>query len=219
MGYVGRILIVFGNVRHVSTQNSVVILRFVEHVDQIDVEVVGKVHVGIRLHAKILHLDWLKVQLVRPVLVDVIPMDHGRQPAPRPSRSLGLARIHGNDPNLILVFLAVGIIFVAVQIPAPGIVFQVTVRLGLFDDPKDQPLWILRVLQGIVEGSGTQFITIGSNQQVDGNVFRNYWIGVVHVVIVRAIVGRRANSIRHVGFTCVLFVVDAMPYQGGRKQH
>ena len=75
MGHIGGIFIVLYDICHICTQNSVIVFGLVKHVDQIDIEIVGKVHVRIGLHAKILHGYWLKVQVVGLVSMNVIPMD------------------------------------------------------------------------------------------------------------------------------------------------
>ena len=60
VGHGADVLVVAANVRNVGTQDGVVIFGAMKHVLQTRVPVVGKVHVRVRLHAKVLHFDWIE---------------------------------------------------------------------------------------------------------------------------------------------------------------
>mmetsp|Transcript_30581 Transcript_30581/g.72144 ORF Transcript_30581/g.72144 Transcript_30581/m.72144 type:complete len:438 (+) Transcript_30581:452-1765(+) len=198
MGYISWIFVVFGNIRHIGTQHGVIVFGQVKHLDQIHVEIVRKVHVRIGLHAKILDVDRLKVQLVRPVSVHKIPVNHGRELAASPGRTLALAGIYRNDPNLVFVLLAIGIILFAITIPAPLIVLQVAPRFCLFNDPKGQPFRVFGAGKRVVERPRTQAVPIRGDQEMDRGILGALGIGILFVVIIGTIVGRRTNRIGHV---------------------
>ncbi len=118
---------------------------------------------------------------------------HGGEFATGPCRSLTLTCIYGNDSNLVLVFLTMRIVLVAISIPATFVVFQVTICLGLFNHPKGQAFGIFGVCKRIVECPRAQFISKGSNQQMDGSFFGSRRVGVLLVVIIGTLVRRGAD--------------------------
>lgn len=184
MRNVGRILVVLFHVCHVGAKYGIIVLRPVKHFDQPDIEIVMKIHVGIRLHTKIVHLDGLKIELVTLILVLIIPRNHGAESGSCPGRSLRLGRIDRNDSHLVLIFLAVGIVLVAVSIPTTLVIFQVTIDLGLLNNTKGQSFRILGTCKRIVECSGTEFVAKGGNQKMDRNILGFLWVEIWIVVLV-----------------------------------
>ena len=100
IGHIGRILVVVFNVRHVGTQDSIVVFRHVKHFDEFDVKVVGKVHVRIRLHTKILHVDGLKIEVCGFFSVHVIPIDLMLQPSRRTNYFLEFVHSKRISPSI-----------------------------------------------------------------------------------------------------------------------
>jgi hypothetical protein len=172
-------------------RTCIIIFGQVKHVDQLDIKIVGKVHVTVDLHTKVLHFDRRKIQLFLGMSVHMVVPHHGRQFAAGPGGSLGFLGIDGDDADLILVFVTVWIVFTTVVVPATDVVVQAAVVLRLLNDSKEESFGIFGVLKRVVQGPAAQTISIGRDQQMNGRLQCGLFVqgGVVlRVMIIRTLV-------------------------------
>lgn len=62
------------DIRHIRRKDSVIILTPVPHLNELDIVVIRKIHMRIRLHAKVQRIDRLKFWTV---VMHIVVMDHG----------------------------------------------------------------------------------------------------------------------------------------------
>ena len=190
VGYGLEVFVVVFDVRHVGGKDGVIVLGPMVHGDQSGIVIVVKIHVRIDLHTKIVFLHGRQLDFFMFVSVGVIPIHHGRQFAPGVGGSFRFTRIDLDDLNVVLVLVAVGIVFVAIDFPTPRIVDKVTggFDLDLIEDPYPDPFWVGSTSKDIVESPSAQTIPKGRNQDMNGSFHRSLLRSVLGVVIMRTFI-------------------------------